>query len=222
MYERSNEFSDDDDFGAVVVSPRATNPDIGTIGQSGMITTHSRPSGQIIISRGFDAKFKCILDALRRKELAGSYKVSLATAEVMKVVVSASRWKTTQSVIERVQEIGKIMINAAPLGEHLIWRGGMISVLVDALPTWLACAYDFDQINHFFFTELAIGNIVRRVLSIIREEYLACQNQPQDDSSQEEEKVAHVLDPHSSPALYKMLAHDRHEDYTQPCDILSI
>jgi hypothetical protein len=68
--------------------------------------------------------------------------------------------------------------------------------------------------------ELSIGNVVRRVLSIIREEYLACQYQENQDEGSEE--IARVLDPHSSPALYKMLGHDRDEVYTEPYDIKAV
>lgn len=66
--------------------------------------------------------------------------------------------------------------------------------------------------------ELSIGNIVRRVLSIIREEYLSCQYQENQEEGSEE--IARVLDPHSSPALYKMLGHQRGDEvYTEPYDI---
>jgi translation initiation factor eIF-2B subunit beta len=68
------------------------------------------------VSKGFDNKFKCIIDSLRRRELAGSYRVAIATAEVMKVVVSSSRWTSAQTVIERVKEVGKLLISTAPLG----------------------------------------------------------------------------------------------------------
>lgn len=69
-----------------------------------------------IVSKGFDTKFKSIIDSLRRRELAGSYRVAIATAEVMKVVVSSSRWTSAQTVIDRVREIGKLLMDAAPLG----------------------------------------------------------------------------------------------------------
>ena len=62
--------------------------------------------------------------------------------------------------------------------------------------------------------------MVRRVLSIIREEYLACQYQENQEEGSEE--IARVLDPHSSPALYKMLGHDRDEVYTEPYDIKAV
>jgi hypothetical protein len=55
------------------------------------------------------------------------------------------------------------------------------------------------------------------VLSIIREEYLAWQYQENQEEGSEE--IARVLDPHASPALYKMLGHDRDEVYTEPYDI---
>lgn len=59
------------------------------------------------------------------------------------------------------------------------------------------------------------------MLSIIREEYLAYQYQENQQEGSEE--IAHVLDPHSSPALYKLLGlHDRDEDYSQPYDIKAI
>lgn len=72
-----------------------------------------------IVSKGFDTKFKGIIDSLRRRELAGSYRVAITTAEVMKVVVSSSRWTSAQAVIDRVKEIGKLMMDAAPLGNFL-------------------------------------------------------------------------------------------------------
>jgi translation initiation factor eIF-2B subunit beta len=148
--------------------------------QSGMLTTHTASVGKkILLSRGFDTKLKSTIDSLRRRELAGSFKVALATAELMKVVVSAAKWNSAQSVMEQVREIGKMLIDAAPL-------------------------------------ELAIGNIVRRVLSIIREEYLSFQRTV--DAAAQGEPLRE-LDPYSSPALYKMLAHEKHEDYTQGYNI---
>lgn len=68
-----------------------------------------------------------------------------------------------------------------------------------------------------FQLELAIGNVVRRVLYLIREEYVTYQKglQGKDDE-------ARVLDLTSSPALYKMLGHDENEDFSEPYDILSL
>ncbi|ELR14496.1 translation initiation factor eif2b subunit beta, putative [Acanthamoeba castellanii str. Neff] len=165
----------DDDFLGDLGTSKVRPGELSALAQSDMITTHTH--------QGFDTKFKCIIDSLRRRELAGSYRVAIATAEVMKVVVSSSRWTSAQTVIERVKEIGKLLISAAPL-------------------------------------ELTIGNVVRRVLSIIREEYLACQYQENQEEGSEE--IARVLDPHSSPALYKMLGHDRDEVYTEPYDIKAV
>lgn len=173
----------DDEFLDGLGTSKVRPGELSALAQSDMITTHTHQAGRTIVSKGFDTKFKCIIDSLRRRELAGSYRVAIATAEVMKVVVSSSRWTSAQTVIERVKEIGKLLISAAPL-------------------------------------ELTIGNVVRRVLSIIREEYLACQYQENQEEGSEE--IARVLDPHSSPALYKMLGHDRDEVYTEPYDIKAV
>jgi len=93
--------------------------------------------------------------------------------------VSSARWSSAQAVMERVQEVGKILVKAQPL-------------------------------------ELAIGNIVRRVMFIVREEYITYQKQLE---GQKNTEVKGVDDLHFTSSLSKMLGHDWTEDYSQPYNI---
>eukprot|EP01088_Endostelium_zonatum_P017020 TRINITY_DN4838_c0_g1_i1.p1 TRINITY_DN4838_c0_g1~~TRINITY_DN4838_c0_g1_i1.p1 ORF type:complete len:373 (-),score=77.84 TRINITY_DN4838_c0_g1_i1:103-1221(-) len=63
--------------------------------------------------------------------------------------------------------------------------------------------------------ELAIGNIVRRVMFLIREEYLNFSRAAQPGESSEFQEL------NSAPALYKMLSNDEAEDYSKNYDIKS-
>eukprot|EP01087_Luapelamoeba_hula_P004044 TRINITY_DN14003_c0_g1_i1.p1 TRINITY_DN14003_c0_g1~~TRINITY_DN14003_c0_g1_i1.p1 ORF type:complete len:388 (+),score=64.52 TRINITY_DN14003_c0_g1_i1:25-1188(+) len=142
------------------------------------ITTHTASDKTIIVSKGYDDKFKVILLGLRRREITGAFQVALAAAQVMKIVVSSSRWTSPQAVMERVQEIGKMLVKAQPLA-------------------------------------LVMGNIVRRVMFIIREEYVSYQKNLEGAG----QSFALRDEPQFSTALYKMLAHDWTEDYSQPYNI---
>ncbi|CED85335.1 Translation initiation factor 2B, beta subunit (eIF-2Bbeta/GCD7) [Phaffia rhodozyma] len=81
-------------------------------------------------------QIESLKDKLRRRQISGSYTVSVETAQLLKLVVSNARFNSIEDLISAIKEIGKELSSAQP-------------------------------------KELASGNIVRKILKLIREEYRA-------------------------------------------------
>lgn len=71
---------------------------------------------------------------LKRRQVHGSNYTALETAQLIRTVISSSRWNNASSLITNVRELAIRLINAQPV-------------------------------------EFAVGNVLRRVLHLIREEY---------------------------------------------------
>ncbi|KAI0463722.1 hypothetical protein LJB42_002727 [Komagataella kurtzmanii] len=80
---------------------------------------------------------------LKRRQLAGSYKVAIETAQLLMRLITMARWKNTDQLIELIRDAGRQLIAAQP-------------------------------------REFASGNIVRRVLSLIRDESLEMEREKPD------------------------------------------
>ncbi|CAG8764273.1 26562_t:CDS:2, partial [Racocetra persica] len=85
--------------------------------------------------RDLNAQIESLINRLRRRQVVGSWCVSIETAILLRQVVSTTRWNHVDTLIKLVKEdIGKRLVMAQP-------------------------------------RELAVGNIVRRVLRLIRDVY---------------------------------------------------
>ncbi|CAG8704591.1 3037_t:CDS:2, partial [Gigaspora rosea] len=85
--------------------------------------------------RDLNAQIESLVNRLRRRQVVGSWCVSIETAMLLRQVVSATRWNQVETLIKVVKEdVGRRLVMAQP-------------------------------------RELAVGNIVRRVLRLIREVY---------------------------------------------------
>lgn len=73
------------------------------------------------------------IDRLKRRQISGSYNVSLETLQILKRFISAARWSHINELIEKIRELGNRFEKAQP-------------------------------------TEFSCGNVIRRVLAIIRDE----------------------------------------------------
>jgi translation initiation factor 2B subunit (eIF-2B alpha/beta/delta family) len=86
---------------------------------------------------GWLASLNAIVDnfvvQLKRREISGSQAVAIRTADVLRIVVSRSRFTTIHQLLDMVRNVGKTLAEANP-------------------------------------QELSIGNVVRRVLYIVRQE----------------------------------------------------
>lgn len=79
---------------------------------------------------------KYISKSIRFRQITGSNRTAIETANLLRTVISNSRWSTAASLLQLIREIAIRIIKAQPI-------------------------------------EFAVGNIVRRVLHLIREEYRA-------------------------------------------------
>ncbi|CAO3690720.1 hypothetical protein G6F70_000899 [Rhizopus microsporus] len=79
-----------------------------------------------------EAQVEDFIDRLKRRQIVGSFFVAKETATILRQVVSMSRWRDANTLIDIVTEIGIRLASAQP-------------------------------------NELAVGNIVKRVLKVIRE-----------------------------------------------------
>ncbi|KAJ3055961.1 Translation initiation factor eIF-2B subunit beta [Rhizophlyctis rosea] len=103
------------------------------------------------MSREINIQIDNLITKLHRRQVIGSFNVAIETARVLRNVVSASRWNTVRQLKETVEEVGVRLEAAQPIGknrspERDAWSG-----------------------------ELAVGNMVKRVLHLIYEEYHALQ-----------------------------------------------
>lgn len=71
---------------------------------------------------------------LRRLQVVGSSPTAMETAQLLRTVISNSRWSNAASLIATIKDLGRRLVRAQPL-------------------------------------EFAVGNVIRRVLHLIREEY---------------------------------------------------
>ncbi|KAG9303728.1 hypothetical protein G9A89_018625 [Geosiphon pyriformis] len=86
--------------------------------------------------RDLNAQIESLVTRLRRRQVVGSWSVSLESALLLRQVVSTTRWKEVKNLIKLVKDVGNKLVLAQP-------------------------------------RELAVGNIVRRVLRLIRDVYNA-------------------------------------------------
>ncbi|CAG8552176.1 8655_t:CDS:2 [Rhizophagus irregularis] len=84
--------------------------------------------------RDLNAQIESLVNRLRRRQVVGSWSVSLETALLLRQVVSVARWNQVNVLINLVKDVGGKLVMAQP-------------------------------------RELAVGNIVRRVLRLIRDVY---------------------------------------------------
>ncbi|KAJ3035701.1 Translation initiation factor eIF-2B subunit beta [Rhizophlyctis rosea] len=88
------------------------------------------------MSREINIQIDNLITKLHRRQIIGSFSVSVETARVLRNVVSATRWNTVRQLKLTIKEVGVRVEAAQPI-------------------------------------ELAVGNIVKRVLHLIEEEYHA-------------------------------------------------
>ncbi|CAO3657473.1 unnamed protein product [Mucor hiemalis] len=79
-----------------------------------------------------EAQVEDFIQRLKRRQILGSYFVAKETATILRQVVSTSRWRDVNVLIDVVTQVGTRLATAQP-------------------------------------NELAVGNIVKRVLKVIRE-----------------------------------------------------
>lgn len=75
----------------------------------------------------------------------------METANLLRTVISNSRWSNAASLILLIKEIAVRLVQAQPVG----------------------IKYMIEGLSLYFTVEFAVGNIIRRVLHLIREEYKA-------------------------------------------------
>lgn len=83
---------------------------------------------------------------LKRRQIYGSNPTALETAQILRTVISNSRWTNAASLIQHIRELAGRFLRAQPVGTVACTRPDVV-------------------------VEFAVGNIVRRVLHLIREEY---------------------------------------------------
>lgn len=98
-----------------------------------------------------DIMVENFISKLKRRQILGSSGVSLEAAQLIRWIVSQTRWQTAEQLLRLLRDIGSLIIKAQP-------------------------------------TELAAGNIVRRVLKLIRDEYKSISEEIQDDENDQIEK----------------------------------
>ncbi|CAJ0824308.1 7659_t:CDS:2, partial [Entrophospora sp. SA101] len=85
-------------------------------------------------SRDLNAQIESLVNRLRRRQVIGSLSASLETALLLRHIVSTTRWKHINVLINVIKDVGRRLVMAQP-------------------------------------KELVVGNIVRRVLRLIRDVY---------------------------------------------------
>ncbi|ORX58014.1 nagb/rpia/CoA transferase-like protein [Hesseltinella vesiculosa] len=85
-----------------------------------------------MLTRQVESSVENFISRLKRRQVVGSYEVAKETAVILRQVVSTSRWRDVDTLLETITDVGSRMAAAQP-------------------------------------KELAVGNIVRRVLKVIRE-----------------------------------------------------
>lgn len=104
---------------------------------------------------------------IQYSKIEGSQATARCTVELLRSVISHHRVphhaNQASALIDAVKAVGAQLVAANPVG--------MFSFLPH--PVEVFVFMNMNQRNDFFFVELAVGNVVRRVLHIIREEDLS-------------------------------------------------
>lgn len=56
------------------------------------------------------------ISKVKRKQIAGSFNVAKETAEILRILISKSRFATLSELIDAIKDIGRKLQQAAPLG----------------------------------------------------------------------------------------------------------
>lgn len=129
------------------------------------------------------ARILLFITQLRRKQVTGSFNVAKQTAELLRLVISTSKWTNAEDILIVLRRIGKMMQEAAP-------------------------------------TELAIGNIVRRVLFIVRDEYFEARKDAKEEASEVPPAPIELSLTRSLSSLYNILGSSvEPEDLREPRNI---
>lgn len=103
-----------------------------------------------------------LVTSVQRRQIVGSLNVALATGALIQNVVRTVRYSTVEELIAIIKSIGRRLVNANPRGECLTSLSGVC-----------------DVVKAYRVSELAAGNIIRRIVKLIREEYrIAVSKQP--------------------------------------------
>ncbi|SCU90505.1 LADA_0F04588g1_1 [Lachancea dasiensis] len=124
------------------------------------------------------------IDRLKRRQISGSYQVSLETLQLLKRFVSAARWSSIDDLIAQLRELGTRLGKAQP-------------------------------------TEFTCGNIIRRVLALIRdevEEELASHNQLQKNAEPMISSMFSLLQKPSTTASTPTAQHSTSTSSSAPAD----
>lgn len=88
-------------------------------------------------------------------QVVGSHATALETVKLLRKVVSAAKFTSLDQLVQLVRAVGRELVAAQPKGEACVTR--------------LYCALDSSCVS----IEYSVGNTVRKVLRLIREEYNA-------------------------------------------------
>ncbi|GAN09938.1 translation initiation factor eIF-2B subunit beta [Mucor ambiguus] len=102
------------------------------------------------LTKALEAQVDSFILRLKTRQIIGSYEVAKETAIILRQAVSTTRWYNVDLLIEFITELGSRLVAAQPKGITHYYKLSDIHLLTNKI-------------------ELAVGNIVRRVLKIIRE-----------------------------------------------------
>ncbi len=108
------------------------------------------------LSQGFQDVVDDFCTLLRRRQLQGSLASAKKTAELMRSLITTQRHADAQAFVDDVRSVGTRVQAAKPLGTSCAQSPGRLPLSVTLSVAARA--------------ELAVGNIVRRTLHMIREE----------------------------------------------------
>ena len=98
---------------------------------------------------------------LRRRPTEGSLATGRRTAELLRIFISTNRHSDALALVEDVRSVGNKLQAAKPIG-----IASRQSESVVTLRSLQLCSL----LSAYCYAELAIGNITRRILHMIREE----------------------------------------------------
>lgn len=87
---------------------------------------------------------------LKRRHIHGSYAVAKVTIDLLKNVIAHTQWSCARDIMTRLHLLGRVLTTAQPKGNKR-----------------LIFSYFFKSTH----VELVVGNMIRRVLYVIREDY---------------------------------------------------
>ncbi|KAG8934596.1 GCD complex subunit gcd7 [Tulasnella sp. 418] len=109
----------------------------------------------LVKDRATVRQIESLVAKLRRRQVAGAHQTASETVLVLRSVISSAKFSSLEQLVSIIKSVGRVLVDAQPKGESVYaQKEGLLQLTL--------CPQ-----------EHSVGNIVRKVLRLVREEFYA-------------------------------------------------